>query len=289
MNKTLFEYCKKHLRTVNQVQLKANASLKTLAEKYSIGFIDVHTNLFHFNARDKQHLIEVVAQELNGIRLSDPYPSKQSRTEVAQRQRNEKIGALKVSEDFVLLNSRQSLCLNNHITPNSPLTALGHFICATEIETIEHSYIVLVENLIVMANLSRLNIPEQLQDALWIYRGDAQPHKQTGTAYKLFRRFATTHKLVCFADLDPSGLQICLTSGARQWLSISNKSQIAMKLQGIENEWHKQGSARSFLNNFDQLPAYCKSLFAQMEETQTTLKQEHILQHDLKLELFPLI
>lgn len=289
MNKTLFEYCQKHLLRVNQAKLKVNASLKTLVNQYNIGVIDQQTNLFHFNAKDKQHLIEVVALELDGIRLTDPYPVKKSRTQIAQTRRNEKTGALNVSEDFVLLNSLHSLCLNNQTTENTPLTALGHFLCASEIKSIEHSHIVLVENLIVMANLKRLNIPEQLKDALWIYRGDAQAHKQTGTAYHLFRRFAASHQLICFADVDPSGLQICLTSGASQWLTINDKSQLHIKLQGIENEWYKQGDARRFLNDFGQLPAYCKSLFVQMEKNKTTLKQEHILQHDLKLELFPLI
>lgn len=288
MNKTLFEYCKKHLRLVTQAKLPANASLKSLVEQYNIGFIDCHTNLFHFNAKDKQHLIEMVAQELNGILLSDPYPVKTSRTQIAQTQRNEKIGALKVSGDFVLLNSRHSLCLNNEITTNSPLNSLGHFICASDIKSIEHSHIVLVENLIVMANLSRLNIPEQLKDALWLYRGDAQPQQQTGTAYELFRRFSSRHQLVCFSDLDPSGLQICLTSGATQWLTIVDKTQLSMKLRGVENEWGKQDKARRYLNNKSSLPSHCESLFKQMMSSQTTLKQEHILQHELKLALFPL-
>tara|TARA_R110001583_G_scaffold112917_6_gene263131 strand:- start:7964 stop:8833 length:870 start_codon:yes stop_codon:yes gene_type:complete len=289
MNKTLFEYCKKHLRLVNQAELKVNASLRSLVDQYSIGFIDHNTNLFHFNHKDKQHLIEVVAQQLNGILLSDPYPVKQSRAVIAKTQRNEKVGALNVSEDFVLLNSLQSLCLNQQITQNSQLSSLGHFICASDIETIEHQHIVLVENLIVMANLNRLNIPEQLKDALWLYRGDAQAYKQTGTAYELFRRFSSSHELICFSDLDPSGLQICLTSGATQWLTISDKTPLSMALQGDEKEWFKQQKAISFLNDKKPLPAYCESLFMQMKQLQTTLKQEHILQHELKLALFPLI
>lgn len=287
MKKRLFNYCKKHLRFVDSGQLKRNATLTLLVEEYNIGFIE--GDYFHFDNKDKQRLIEVVAYELNGALLSDDYPNLQPRTQRASTQRNEKQGALKVSEDFVIINSLHSLRLNKKVSHNLPINSLGHFICASEIKTIEHQQIVLVENLIVMANLDRLNIPESLNDALWLYRGDAHATKKTSTAYLLFRRFRSSHQLICFSDADPSGLQICLTSGATQWLTLSDERLLNIELQGDEQEWFKQRSAIGYLNNYRSLPLHCERLFTQMKYTQKTLKQEHMLIHGLTLQLFPLI
>jgi hypothetical protein len=285
MNKRLFQYCQKHLRLIDQGRLKANASLEKLSE-YNVGHIE--NGFFHFTVKDKQRLIELVARELNGLRLSDAYPEKTSRTDIAQKNRNEKVSALNVSEDFVLLNSLHSLRINNQVIQNGPLSTLGHFICASEIETIEHQQIVFVENLIVMANLSRLNIPDELKEALWLYRGDIQAFNQTGTAYTFFRRFQDSHCLICFSDIDPSGLQISLTSGATHGLTLSETSSLNIELQGDENEWFKQKNAITYLNQYPALPRYYERLFTLMKETHTTLKQEHILQHCLPLTILPL-
>jgi len=287
MNKSLFTYCKNNLRLINSGKLKACASLISLVNDYNIGLID--DGFFHFNEKDKQHLVDLVARELNGIRLSDAYPKPQTRNERAHFYRDEKRGTLKVSEDFVLLNSLGPLRINKLVLKGSPLSALGQFICASEIETIEHQQIVLVENLIVMANLNRLNIPDELKEAVWVYRGDVQAFNQTSTAYQFFRRFKLSHQLICFSDLDPSGLQICLTSGASKWLTLSDETQLNIALQGVENEWFKQGKAIHFLNNYASLPVDCERIFLRMKESQTTLKQEHILTHFLQLKVLPLV
>ena len=287
MNKTLFHYCQKHLRFIDRGELKVNASLKQLANHYNIGYID--NGVFYFNEKDKQHLIELVAQQLNGAYLSDPYPEAQTRTQIAKNSRNEKIGALKVSEEFVLLNSLRSLFLNQQVTNNCAVNSLGHFLCASEIKTVQHQQIVLVENLIVMANLQRINIPESLVDALWLYRGDAQAQQQTGTANQFFRRFQKTNQLICFSDFDPAGLQIALTCGAQQWLTLEHADNINIKLSGIEQEWFNQKNAIAYLNNSDQLSNSITALFSTMNNNRKTLKQEHMVAHSLPVALYPLI
>ncbi|GLS91538.1 hypothetical protein GCM10007916_26070 [Psychromonas marina] len=283
MKKGLFEYCQKHLRVCGK--FKASSSFEKLA---CLGIGCIESGWFYFNEKDKQQLIELVASEHDGIHLyRDSYPLQKTRDEKAITQRDEKGGALKVSEDFVLLNSLNNFRINQQITSISELTSLGQYVCATDINTIEHQQIVLVENLVVMANLKRLNIPESLSEALWVYRGDLQVQQQTGTAYSFFRRFKDSHQLICFSDLDPSGIQISLTSGATQWLTIADGLDLNIELKGPEQEWFKQQKAICYLNN-QQLPTYCASLFMKMKASQITLKQEHMLAHSLKLCLSPL-
>jgi len=135
MKKGLFEYCQKHLGTGHQ--FKVSASFKQLVERYNIGYIV--DKIYYFSEKDRQSLLELVAMEHDGIHLfRDPYPDLQTRTQTVKMQRNEKVGAVKVSEDFILLNCFDHLCLNQQVTAMSPLTSLGHYICASEIETIEH-------------------------------------------------------------------------------------------------------------------------------------------------------
>lgn len=285
MKKGLFEYCQRHLRSGDK--FKVSASFKQLVRLYNIGYIS--DGYFYFDEQAKQSLIELVASEHAGIHLfRDHYPTQQTRAEVASTQRNEKVGALTVSEDFVLLNSLENLRINQQNTPISQLTSLGQYVCASEIDTIEHQQIVLVENLIVMANLSRLNIPASLKEALWVYRGDVQAQQQTNTAYTFFRRFKETHQLISFSDLDPSGLQIGLASGATQLLTISDSDDLSITLNGVEQEWFKQQKAISYLSTHSHLPDYCTHLFLKMKQSQITIKQEHMLAHSLKLSLYPL-
>ncbi len=289
MNKSMFNYCKKHLRFTSNTKLKATATLEKLVEKHSIGTIT--DGYFVFDELDKQLLIETVARLYDGLLLSDEFPEKKRRDQNALHHSDEKANALKVSEGFVLVNSLHSLRLNKTVTTNNPLSSLGQFIYASEINTVEHKQIILVENLIVMANLSRLNIPESLKDALWLYRGDQQAHKQTGCAYQLFRRFKESHQLVCFSDLDPSGLQIAMTCGAQSMLTLSNLADLSVENAGSgeEQEWFNQTHAKAYLNKQKTLPKQSQLLFNNMKQKQLTLQQEHMLAHDLPLVCYQLI
>lgn len=286
MNKIIFNYCKKHLRLIEHGEFKVNASLKHLANHYNIGYIE--SGRYYFKPQDKLQLVEVIAQELDGIRLSDAYPEAQTRLQRASDNSDEKNRALKVSEDFVLVNSLNGLHLNQQSMANCTINSLGNFLCASEIKSIQHTHLVLVENLTVMANLNQLNIPAELQEALWLYRGDAQLHKHTSTANRFFRRFEKTHVLICFSDFDPAGLQIALTCGAQQWLTIEQKESIKVKLNGFEGEWFKQNNQRNFLIGKASLNNKLDEFFSIMNDHQKTIKQEHMLAHHMKLGMLPL-
>ena len=241
-----------------------------------------------FNEQDRAYLIARVQYE-NGVHLfREPYPGKQSRQQSAKSERNEKTHSYAVSRDFILLNSLQPLQLNKQQFPVSPLTSLGVYLKADEITSVEHQQIVLVENLTIMANLSALNIPESLHSALWLYRGDIKRQQRTGSAYQFFRHFKKTHQLICFSDLDPAGIQIALTCGAQYWLTAEENDVVNLELQGDESEWYKQKTAIKYLEGIIDLPAKCRSAFAEMCASHKTLKQEHMLAHHIKLGLFPL-
>lgn len=285
MNKALYQFCQRKLKNVTHGKLKLSGSLRRLNSDYSFGVIS--GNYLLFNEHDRAYLIAQVQYE-NGVHLfREPYPGMKSRQQTAKTQRNEKIDSYAVSRDFILLNSLQPLQLNKQQFPVSPLTSLGVYLKADEITSVEHQQIVLVENLTLMANLSALNIPESLQSALWLYRGDAKKQQRTSSAYQFFRRFKNSQQLICFSDLDPKGIEIALTSDAQYWLTPEDSNIINIELQGDEHEWFKQAKAIKYLQDAD-LPEKCQSAFTAMCNSRETLKQEHMLAHNIKLELYKL-
>lgn len=286
MSRRLFKYCQDNLHANRSGKLKRVASSERLNRDYGFGCLD--DKFCYFTDDDKNNLIERVKLELQVHIFRDNYPVLQSKTNNAKKNRNEKVGALKVTEGFVLLNSLESLCLNKQTSKNCLVRSLGNFICAADIETVEHQQIVMVENLEVMANLARLNLPKALQNALWLYRGDKQKHQQTGTANTFFRRFKTSNQLIFFGDFDPKGLEMAFTSGAALWLTLKQKQDITLPLCGFEHEWFNQQDAKSYLNNSVQLSEPIATLFASMNHAHKTLKQEHMVAHSLPLALYPL-
>ena len=286
MNKALYQFCQRKFKNLTHGKLKLSSLLRRLNSEYSFGTINGDYLLF--NEHDRAYLIACVQYE-NGVHLfREPYPGAQSRQQTANTQRNEKIESYAVSRDFILLNSLQPLQLNQQQFPVSPLTSLGVYLKADEITSVEHQQIVLVENLTIMANLSILNIPKNLHGALWLYRGDVKKQQKTSSAYQFFRRFKASHQLVCFSDLDPVGIQIALTSGAQYWLTPEDSNIINIELQGDESEWFKQAKAIKYLEGIIDLPEKCQSAFAEMYSSRKTLKQEHMLVHNIKLGLFEL-
>ena len=286
MNKALYQFCQNKFKTLTCGQLKLSRLLTQLHEKYSFGIID--NGYLYFTEKDRMSLIERVRFENGAHLLRDAFPEPQGRIQTAWNQRNEKNGSYAVSRDFILINTLHALQVNNQYQPISSLTSLGIYIKADEIMSVEHPQIVLVENLEIMANLPTLDIPDCLKSALWIYRGDIKKQQKSSSAYHFFRRFETSHQLICFSDLDPKGIEIAMTSGAHYWLTPENSNSVNIELKGDEFEWFKQSKAIKYLQGKSDLPEKCQVAFDKMCNSQKTLKQEHMLAHGIKLGLYSL-
>lgn len=194
-----------------------------------------------------------------------------------------------MSEDFVLVNSLSSLQINNDQLYINVLASLGVYINANKVESVEHKQIVLVENLAVMANLAKLVLLDNakyLENALWVYRGDLKREQSTGRAYDFFRRFKATHQLICFADFDPEGFKIAITSGATTILAPVADAVVNFNAAGPDIDYFKQVTAKQYINNQTDLSLQVEKLFAVMAEQRQTIKQEHILSHRIPLSVF---
>lgn len=234
-------------------------------------------------------ILKLVKQQLGVDLLEDAYPDQENRDCNALKQKDEKFNALAVSHDFVLVNSLNRLQINGEDFSISQLDALGVYINTTKVISIEHTTIVFVENLNVMANLSRLVFSSNsayLENALWVYRGDIKPEQTTGKAYDFFRQFKHTHALMCFADFDPEGLKISLTSGATQLLAPDLNAFKLFKVNGADKEFYDQDTAKTFLKNRADLSNDILQLFENMKAHKRTIQQEHILAHEIPVSVY---
>lgn len=301
MNKSLYDFTQDKLQKNRQGGKIKNTALATkLYCEHNFGQFDLSKKHLSFTLDDILALSNNIQRMLGVDIRHDQYPEQQSRNLNAGKNRNEKVNSLPVSKDFILINSLSDLKVNQTSHRLSALTSLGIYVKADEIISIEHKTIVFVENLAVMASLSALNltlINDELNDALWVYRGDIKKQQSTGTAYDFFRRF-NNHQRVCFSDVDPKGIEIALTSQADYWLTIKNVEdfkQVVDTLEGSEEEWFKQGASIKFLQNNHineqaqlQYNPTWEPLFTVTSSSQKTLKQEHIITHNIALTLLKL-
>lgn len=310
MNKQLYNFTQDKFQKNRQGgQIKNSALAKKLHEEHHFGQLDINKQWLTFTLENILTLCEEIKSALNLDIRHDPYPNKEDRLNTAEKFRNEKDNSYAVSKDFILINSLSELRLNQTNHKITPLTSLGLFIKAENIQSVEHSAIVLVENLAVMANLSSINLPPinnitstdsapsqniDLTQALWLYRGDVKSQQNTSTSYQFFRRFKGKIPLICFSDLDPKGIEIALTSHADFWLALNNTTEVTMSLSGDEQEWYKQGASIEFLHQQmkrlkqDEQPPCWQSTFSTLLTLKKTLKQEHMLKHKLALTLISL-
>ena len=299
MNKQLYNFAQDKIqKNRNGGRIKNSALATKLYEEFHFGQFDLTQQWLTFSLSDILTLCNEVQSSLGVDVRNDLYPSKENRLSSAETHRNEKENSYAVSKDFILVNSLSELNVNQTFNKISPLTSLGMYIKADEIKSVEHSAIVLVENLTVMANLNMINLASiksniDLSKALWLYRGDVKAQQTTNTSYQFFRRFKGHIPLVCFSDLDPKGIEIALTSDADYWLTVENKNEITMDLTGSEQEWYKQGASISFLQKkISTMPsqevACWQKLFENLQTYRKTLKQEHILKHNVALALLKL-
>jgi hypothetical protein len=262
MNKQLFNYAK---RLLNDNRQGGKVKYASLAQALHLqhGFGQVQGQYLHFTFDDRASFIDQVQKE-SDLDLTDTYSPAKSRLANAATLRNEKANSYAVSRDFVLINSLNDFRLNGQLFAKTPFASLGLYIQSDQINSVEHSHIVLVENLAIMANLDALNLPDELRTALWLYRGDVKEQQHSSTAYQFFRRFTNSHVLVCFSDLDPAGIDIALKSGAGYWLTAQDTEVLKLELQGAENEWYNQKNSIKHLNSMAALPAICQHAFSAM-------------------------
>lgn len=282
-NKIQYKFFAEQLRQgLNRV--KKNKSCEWIVDVHRLGKIEYGD--WVYTEKERSAIIALVKSQLKVDLLHDDFPEDTSRIARANTFNEEKSRTVAVSHDFVLVNSLTILKLNQQTIEINAFQSLGLYVNANTVESVEHDCIVLVENLSVMANLSLLKFSAKcafLKNALWVYRGDIRAQQTTAMAYQFFRGFKESHQLVCFADFDPKGLEIALTSGADYVITPTVDSIKAFQTDGADTDYFKQASSRNYIAEHLVDSSKIQQLFRLMSEQRRTIKQEHMLAKALTL------
>lgn len=265
-------------------RVKKNKSCEWIVDVHRLGKIEYGD--WVYTEKERSAIIALVKSQLKVDLLHDDFPEDTSRIARANTFNEEKSRTVAVSHDFVLVNSLTILKLNQQTIEINAFQSLGFYVNANTVESVEHDCIVLVENLSVMANLSLLKFSAKcafLKNALWVYRGDIRAQQTTAMAYQFFRGFKESHQLVCFADFDPKGLEIALTSGADYVITPTVDSIKAFQTDGADTDYFKQASSRNYIAEHLVDSSKIQQLFRLMSEQRRTIKQEHMLAKALTL------
>jgi len=285
-NKIQYKYFARQLRqAVNRAPI--NKSCEWIVEVHRLGRIEYGEWIY--TEKDRRDILALVQSQLNVDLLHDQFPEDTTRIIRANTFNEEKPRTLAVSHDFILVNSLNALHINQQTIEINEFQSLGLYINANSIETLEHSCIVLVENLSVMANLALLNfMPDNkiLSNALWLYRGDIKTQQTTSMAYQFFRRFKGSQQLICFADFDPKGIEIALTSGADYFIAPTAQNIKTFQANGGDVDYFKQSESRNYIDKHLDDSSNITPLYRLMFEHRKTIKQEHMLAKALTLSIF---
>ncbi|MCK5818412.1 MAG: hypothetical protein KAH18_03990 [Psychromonas sp.] len=287
MKRRLYNFCQDNFKVIKSGKIAYKALAKQLFNEYNFGKLDA--GKLHFNEQDIEQLVKTIKSQTDGLHLfRDTFTEMKNRINVAKLNINEKQNSISINKEYVLLNSLKSININQQQCPIVSMRSLGVNVAIDEIKSIEHSHLIMVENLIIMAYLTKLDLPHELDNALWLYRGDIKDENNTGAAYDVFRQYKQKIELICFSDLDPQGIIIALGSGADLWLTVNDPHSKSLP-KGIDNDFYKQDKACKSLSRRNDLPKSCQRAFDNMCVTKKTIKQEHMVSEQFELGCFSLI
>lgn len=294
MNKKMYQWISKLVNSKRGLTSVRTRSMEATAvmERYQCG--RTQGDKLVFSAIDKENLRNQIKKELN----IDPciiHKLPDDRLETAKYHNNEKLANKAVGHDHVLINSPNGILHINDKTIDLQLAQIpsaGIMSLGSKISQIDHSTIVVVENLAMMQLSGYLKLPLLCQNALWIYRGDHKSGSRVDACYDLIKRLGNHKDIIIFSDMDPKGIEIALTiANANYWLGpeASLWESCLTGQYASRSGYDLQAIAMNYLlKQKNSLPLPIQTLIEQMTRTQSSYKQEHMYSHTIPLALHKL-
>lgn len=265
---------------------------KSVLERYHCGH-QIKNHLF-FTTQDKMTLRQRVIEEL-GL---DPFTTRElpdDRLQMASLHADEKLASKPAGHDHILLNSPDGLLrLNKQVVDlqSQQLSSAGLLALNSGIKTVEHSAIVVVENLAMMPLCNTLPLPPTAEHALWIYRGDHKSGAKADASKAFIERFGADKEIIVFSDMDPKGLEIAVTMPhADYWLGPQQEAwdSCLSSRQANHEGFDLQSKAWAYLQRLtdnDELSKALMNLLTCLNRHRSSYRQEHMASHAIELALF---
>ncbi|MBA1279486.1 DUF7281 domain-containing protein [Stutzerimonas stutzeri] len=199
-------------------------------------------------------------------------PPAGNRTEIARQSRDDKRGAERPGDNFVLVKGNLPAPL-----PQLP-AELSLRVPLDRLALAQVRNLVLVENLDSFDQWQEYRIPETLNDALVLYRGHGGLARG---ARKLIAQLPESVCLHVFPDFDPAGLVIAVSMSARGLLipALGDKLMEKSHRDHFERQYRQS-------KHLDELELGCwRPVWQAMREQRLSIKQQHMLAFDAALQL----
>lgn len=213
-------------------------------------------------------------------------PERLDRLQMSNLHSNEKFAGINPNDYFVLLKTIKTpltcvaneLKLINGIAVRAPIEQLNKHLI---------KQLVVVENQIVFDNIHLAKLPKELEQAVFIYRGN--DHLATG-CYQLLRQLSTLCtqdevSIIAFCDFDPAGLEIALTLPNCDKLIVPKLDESLLAKNSVDDFLQQHGNMQ-FISR-EQSHAIA-SIVDVVKQNKISIKQEHMLAQGNELRLVAL-
>jgi hypothetical protein len=178
-------------------------------------WLEQHFDLYHngkgfvFDAASKEQLRSEIELSYPRLNMRAGLPSEQDRIAISQYINNEKLADIKPSDHHVLVKSHNTPLMIAGDTFHLPQgTSLR--LAFDDIDFSQFASIIIVENLDVFDVWHKVNLQLNIPPSLIVYRG--HEHATAKGLKLLLANLPNNIAVIMFADLDPKGLEIALTT-----------------------------------------------------------------------------
>ena len=250
-----------HLLRNQLLEVAYNAAWQDIHRAFELGRVERRRLIF--SPRERELLREEAKRQF-GWDLIKPPPS-EDRIQAATQAIDEKLAPQRPDDGFVLAKGVLPVPLPALPTGCALRVALAHLNLAAI-----HSVLV-VENLDCFDQVHRFLLPDDLGDALVLYRGHGAA---TRGIRQLLQCLPASVPVVVFPDYDPAGLVIAATmTGASHMLVPQLSPELLAK--GSREHFHKQHLQAKHLNS-SALGGW-QAVWAEMKQGGVSVKQQHML------------
>ncbi len=269
-------------------KVKLTANWRAIYRELEVGELDESEKHLCFAPKDfdllRQGVLALMGLDLRQLDFNV------DRMAMSAKSHDEKLAKIRPEAEYVLL---KFLGFQSPPVAISVLSSLRVPLEAAQALCREHniSAILVVENLDVFDVIHQARLPQDLTHVMVIYRGSGH-HSPIGVRHFL-QAMAGRLPIIAFTDLDPAGLQIAHTlMGVTHWLVPQLALTVPAELLAIaqinsSSDFDKQAKQAKYLQHAD-LHNWQK-FACWISQHRLSIKQQHLLAHELELVLVPYI
>ncbi|KHO65906.1 hypothetical protein [Pseudomonas flexibilis] len=250
-----------HLLRNHLLEVACNATWQDIHRAFELGRVE--RRRLTFTPRERELLREEAKRHF-GWDLIEPLPA-EDRIQAATQAIDEKLAPQRPDDGFVLAKGALPAPL-----PALP-TGCALRVALDQLEVAAIGSVLVVENLDCFDQIHRFQLPDNLGDALVLYRGHGAATRGTR---QLLQRLPVSVPVVVFADYDPAGLVIAATLPQASHLLVPQLTP-ELLAKGSREHFQRQHLQARHLDN-SALGGW-QAVWAEMKLGGVSVKQQHML------------